>query len=201
RRPAGRAVSKSSQLLCTPGVTKIYKLWEQNETQTLHSLLLVEIQGTLHKEERKKTYPIRTRPAVCFRLAQEIGTTSPVQMNLTWDLVGGGEQLNHLQHSERYQNNLISSPYLFSHLVPEVPASQRHLLPELQVAPFSHGGSHTGSAHVLPVALRGHSHWSGPTQAPPFTQAKRHETVTQTKGNCFNGTSLFYPCKWCRFEL
>ena len=67
--------------------------------------------------------------------------------------------------------------HLFSHLVPEVPCSQRHLLPELQVAPFSHGGSQTGSAHVAPVALRGHSHWSGPTHEPPFRHANRHETA------------------------
>jgi hypothetical protein len=53
---------------------------------------------------------------------------------------------------------VITRTYLFSHLVPEVPSSQRHLLPELHVAPFSHGGSHTGSAQVVPVALRGHSH-------------------------------------------
>jgi len=85
--------------------------------------------------------------------------------------------MNYLIRKRKTRLMIQMSTYLFSHLVPDVPCSQRHLLPELQVAPFSHGGSQTGSAQVAPVALRGHSHWSGPTHAPPFRHANRHETA------------------------
>jgi len=94
--------------------------------------------------------------------------------------------MNHLIRKRKTRLMIQMSPYLFSHLVPDVPCSQRHLLPELQVAPFSHGGSQTGSAQVAPVALRGHSHWSGPTHAPPFRHANRHETANTEYINPLN---------------